>query len=110
PDDWAAEVLRSGRVAGRVDASVGAMAAGTVTAAAVATDAIDADALAGSALSEIAAGITIPTPPTPDQIADAILDRDLAAGADSGSAARRTLWHAVRFLPQPLRSAGGAVF
>lgn len=40
-------------VAGRIDASVGAMAAGTVTAAAIATDAIDADALAADAVTEI---------------------------------------------------------
>lgn len=41
-------------VSSRVDASVGAMAAGTVTAAAVATGAIDADALAADAADEIA--------------------------------------------------------
>lgn len=40
-------------VAGRIDASVGAVAAGAVTAAAIATDAIDADALAADALTEI---------------------------------------------------------
>jgi hypothetical protein len=40
-------------VSNRVDASVGAMASGTVTAAAVATDAIDADALATDAVTEI---------------------------------------------------------
>ena len=38
-------------VSGRVDASVGAMAAGTVTAAAVATGAIDADAIAADAIT-----------------------------------------------------------
>lgn len=37
-------------VSGRIDASVGAMAAGTVTAAAIATDAIDADAIADNAI------------------------------------------------------------
>lgn len=41
-------------VSGRIDASVGAMAAGVVTAAAVATGAIDADALAADAAGEIA--------------------------------------------------------
>lgn len=40
-------------VSGRVDASVGAMAAGSVTAAVIATDAIDADALATDAAQEI---------------------------------------------------------
>lgn len=44
-------------VGGRIDASVGAMAAGTLTAAAIATDAIDADALAADAVTEIQAGL-----------------------------------------------------
>lgn len=44
-------------VAGRIDASVGAMAAGVVTAAAVATNAIDADALAADAVTEIQSGM-----------------------------------------------------
>lgn len=44
-------------VSGRIDASVGAMAAGTVTAAAIATDAIDADAIADSAVTEIQTGL-----------------------------------------------------
>ena len=48
-------------VGGRMDASVGAMAAGVVTAAAVATDAIDADALAADAVTEIQAGLATPT-------------------------------------------------
>lgn len=45
--------LPAALVSGRMDASVGAMAAGVVTATAVATDAIDADALAADALAEI---------------------------------------------------------
>lgn len=45
-------------VSGRIDASVGAMAAGVVTAAAVATDAIDSDAIAASAVTEIQAGLS----------------------------------------------------
>jgi hypothetical protein len=49
--------LPAALVSGRMDSSVGAMAAGTVTAAAVATDAIDADALAANAVTEIAAGL-----------------------------------------------------
>ena len=40
-------------VGGRMDSSVGAMAAAVVTAAAIATDAIDADALAADAVTEI---------------------------------------------------------
>ena len=49
--------LPAALVSGRIDASVGAMAAGVVTAAAVATDAIDADAIAANAIgaSELAA-------------------------------------------------------
>lgn len=49
--------IPSALVSGRIDASVGAMAAGVVTAAAVATDAIDADALAADAVAEIADGV-----------------------------------------------------
>lgn len=45
--------LPAALVSGRMDASVGAMAAGVVTAAAIATDAVDADALAADALAEI---------------------------------------------------------
>lgn len=44
-------------VGGRMDASVGAMAAGTITAAAIATGAVDADALAADAVAEIADGV-----------------------------------------------------
>ena len=40
-------------VGGRMDSSVGAMAAAVITAAAIATDAIDADALASDAVTEI---------------------------------------------------------
>ena len=52
--------LPASLVAGRIDASVGAMAAGVVTAAAIATDAIDADALAASAVAEIQSGLAVP--------------------------------------------------
>lgn len=58
-------------VSGRIDASVGAVAAGAITAAAIATDAIDADALAANGLAEIA---------------DAVWDELLAGHAISGSA------------------------
>lgn len=50
--------LPAALVSGRIDASVGAMAAGVVTAAAIATDAIDGDALAATALSEIKTQVT----------------------------------------------------
>ena len=49
-------------VGGRMDASVGAMAANTVTAASIATDAIDADAIAADAVTEIQAGLSTLTP------------------------------------------------
>ena len=49
--------LPAALVSGRMDASVGAMAAGVVTAAAVAADAIDADALAADAVTEIQSGL-----------------------------------------------------
>lgn len=49
--------LPAALVSGRIDASVGAMAAGVVTAAAIATDAIDADALAADAVAEINATV-----------------------------------------------------
>lgn len=51
--------LPAALVGGRIDASVGAMAAAVITAAAHATDAVDANALAGSAADEIAAKILL---------------------------------------------------
>jgi hypothetical protein len=47
--------LPAALVSGRMDASVGAMAAGTITAAAIATGAIDADALAADAVTALRA-------------------------------------------------------
>lgn len=80
-------------VGGRMDSSVGAMAANTVTATAIAADAItaakiatgaiDADALATDAINEIA---------------DGFLDRDMSTGADNGSTTVRTPRQALRFL------------
>ncbi len=49
--------LPAALVGGRIDASVGAVAAGAIDAAAIATDAIDADALAADAVAEIADGV-----------------------------------------------------
>lgn len=45
-------------VSGRIDASVGAVAANAITAAAIATGAIDADAVAADAVTEIQAGLS----------------------------------------------------
>jgi hypothetical protein len=84
--------LISDLIAGRVDASVGAMAAGTVTAAAIATDAIDDDAIATGAIAStaFAAGAINAAAIATDaigaaelaadaavEIADAILERDI---------------------------------
>jgi len=45
-------------VGGRMDSSVGAVAANAITAAAIATDAIDADAIAADAVTEIQSGLS----------------------------------------------------
>lgn len=50
--------LPAALVGGRMDSSVGAMAANVVTAAAIATDAIDADAIKADAVTEIQAGLS----------------------------------------------------
>jgi hypothetical protein len=49
--------LPAALVGGRIDASVGAMAANVVTAAAIATDAIDADSIKADAVTEIQSGL-----------------------------------------------------
>lgn len=98
--------LPAALVSGRIDASVGAMAAGVVTAAAVATDAIDADAIAADAVTEIQAGLSTLTEanvrsavglasanldtqldalPTAAEVADAVLDEDMTAHQTQGS-------------------------
>ena len=63
-------------VSGRIDASVGAMAAAVVTAAAIATDAIDADAIAADAVTEIQSGLA--TAATLSTVAG-YLDTEIAA-------------------------------
>jgi hypothetical protein len=62
--------------------TVNGLAAGVITAAAIATDAIDNDALAANAVTEIAAGITIPSAAA---IADAVWDEDATAHQTQGS-------------------------
>jgi len=81
-------------VGGRIDASVGAMAAATVTAAAIATDAIDADALAADAALEIV---------------DALLARDIGSGSGAGSLDERTVRAALRFLRNKWAVAAGTL-
>lgn len=73
--------LPAALVGGRMDSSVGAMAAGVITAAAHAVGAIDAAALAADAGNEIA---------------DALLDRNMTTGTDSGSPTVRTVRQALR--------------
>jgi hypothetical protein len=74
--------LPAALVSGRIDASVGAMAAGVVTAAAIATDAIDADALAADAVSEIWAGSTAPSAAS---VADAVWDEAQSGHVGAGT-------------------------
>jgi hypothetical protein len=62
--------------------TVNGLAAGVITAAAIATDAIDNDALAANAVTEIAAGITIPSAAS---IADAVWDEDATAHQTQGT-------------------------
>ena len=73
--------LPAALVGGRIDASVGAMAANVITAAALAADAAN-------------------------EIADAFLDRDMSTGTDSGSATVRTARQALRFLRNKWSIAG----
>jgi hypothetical protein len=75
--------LPAALVSGRIDASVGAMASGVLTATAIAGDAITAAKVAADVGTELA---------------DAILDRDMATGTDSGSSTVRTVRQALRFL------------
>lgn len=70
-----------GSVTGNVGGSVASVAAGGITASSIATGAIDADALATDAVNEIA---------------DGILDRNMATGTDSGSPTVRTVRQALR--------------
>ena len=83
----------TGNVGGNVTGSVGSIAAGgiaaasfaagAINAAAIATDAIDADALATDAVNEIA---------------DGMLNRNMATGTDSSSDTVRTMRSALRVL------------
>lgn len=81
--------LPAALVGGRIDASVGAMAAGVVTAAAIATNAIDADALATDAVTELQSGLAtasaVAALPTAAGIADAVWDEARAGHVAAGS-------------------------
>ena len=69
--------LPAALVGGRMDSNAGAVGAGAITAAAIATDAIDADSLAADALAEIA---------------DAILNRNVAGGSSAGRLVKEALF------------------
>jgi len=86
--------LPSALVSGRMDSSVGAMAAGVITAAAHAASSIDAAALATDAVNEIA---------------DGLLNRDMSTGTDSGSATVRTVRQALRALRNKASISAGTL-
>lgn len=87
-------LLPAALVGGRIDASVGNMQAAVITASAHAVGAIDALAVASD---------------TSTEIADTLLDRDLGAGADTGSAIKRTVRQALRTLRNKTGIAGGTL-
>jgi hypothetical protein len=86
--------LPTALVSGRMDASVGAMAAGVITAAAHAASSIDAAALATDAVNEIA---------------DGLLNRDMSTGTDSGTETLRTVRQALRVLRNKTEIAAGTL-
>jgi uncharacterized protein YjbJ (UPF0337 family) len=73
----------TGNVGGNVAGSVASVASGGITATSIAADAITSSELATSAA---------------EKIADALLDRDMSTGTDSGSTTVRTVRQALRFL------------
>lgn len=75
--------LPAALVSGRMDSDVGAIQSAAITAAAIATDAIGAAELASGAV---------------DKISDGLLDRDMSAGADTGTEIIRTVRQALRAL------------
>lgn len=98
-------------VSGRIDASVGAMAADVVTASAIADNAIDAGAIASNAITaaKIATGAVDADALAADAltaIADALLKRDMSAV--TGESARSPL-NAFRLLRNKWTSSGGTL-
>ena len=83
--------LPAALVGGRMDVSVGAMAADVVTAAAIAANAIGASELAQDAAQEIA---------------DEVLNRDLAGGASGNT---RNVRNALRALRNKVSESGGTL-
>ncbi len=80
------------------------LAAGAVSAAAIATGAIDADAFAADAVTELQAGLATSADIaalndlTGNEIADAVLARDLGSGTAAGTLNERTVRSALRVL------------
>lgn len=91
--------LPAALVGGRIDASVGAMAAAVVTAAAIATDAIDADALAADAVTEIQAGLSTLTAANVNaEVVDALNVDTYAEIGQEAPAATQTIRKMLAFL------------
>lgn len=84
----------TGNVGGNVTGSVGSVATGGITADSIAANAIGASELAADAANEIA---------------DAILDRDMSTGTDSGSTTVRTPRQALRALRNKVGIAAGTL-
>lgn len=91
----------TGNVGGNVNGSVGSIASGGIAGTSFVAGAINANAIATNAITsdEIAATAC-------DKIADAILDRNMATGTDSGSATVRTPRQALRFLRNKWSTSG----
>lgn len=81
-------------VQGNVTGSVGSVGGGGITAGSFANNAIDSSALAANAAQEIA---------------DEILNRDLALGTDSGSPTVRTVRQAIRMNRNRVNVSGGTI-
>lgn len=112
--------LPAALVSGRIDASVGAMAANTMTASALAADAVTEIQSGLSTLD--AAGVRTAVGlasanldtqfdaiPTAVENADTMLNRDMSTGTDSGSATVRTVRQALRFLRNKFSISGGTI-
>lgn len=93
-----------GNVSGNVTGSVGSIATGGIAGTSFVAGAINANAIATNAITsdEIAATAC-------DKIADAILDRNMATGTDSGSATVRTPRQALRFLRNKWSTSGTTI-
>jgi hypothetical protein len=91
-------------VQGNVTGSVASVATGGIAATSFAAGAIDAAAIAanaiGSAELDATAGV---------EIADALLDRDMATGTDTGSSTVRTVRQALRALRNKVGIAAGTL-